>query len=77
MSAATGDTAHCLNFDELWYSVFEVAPPQAGMAGHGRWRSEDHGTGEVRSVADFLRHHGAAADTFGLREWVEELHYLT
>eukprot|EP00435_Cladocopium_sp_Y103_P033799 s2779_g8.t1 len=22
------DTAHCLNFDELWYSVFEVAPPQ-------------------------------------------------
>lgn len=22
------DTAHCLNFDELWYSIFEVAPPQ-------------------------------------------------
>ncbi|CAK9080984.1 Alternative oxidase [Durusdinium trenchii] len=22
------DTAHCLNFDDLWYSVFEVAEPQ-------------------------------------------------
>lgn len=28
-------------------------------------------------VSDLLRHHGTAADSFGLREWVEDLHYLT